>query len=341
MPAKLNPPTIADVARKAGVSIATVSRVLNGSSPVIDATAGRVSQAIAELNYTPRSAARVLARQRTDAIGVMLPEISGAFFSPMLRGIETGVREADFGLLVQSTPAPRTGRRSIHALGEHNTDGLILFPDSMDESEIRRLAALNFPLVLTHLPPPPGLDIPMVTVENLAGARSLVEHLITAHARKRIVFLRGPAGHADSILRERGYRQALKNHRITFDPGLVLRGDFDADVARGTVQELLRSGKAFDAVFAGDDEAAGGVLLALSEAGLRVPEDVSVTGFDDVDFARYLNPPLTTMRAPTEQVGLEAVRQLVKLIRGQPAVHQVVLPTTLVIRQSCGCKGSS
>ena len=225
-------------------------------------------------------------------------------------------------------------------MGEHNTDGLLIFPNGMDEKEIRRLNGLGFPLVLVHMAPPQGLQIPMVTVENLAGSRALVEHLIGAHARRRIVFLRGPAGQPDSVWRERGYRQALQNHHIPFDSRLVAAGDFDDETGRSAILGLLKSQVCFDAVFAGDDEPASGVLQALSESGLRVPHDVSVVGFDDVYFARYINPPLTTVRAPTEQVGLEAVHVLLKLIRREAAPAELILPTALVIRQSCGCKST-
>ncbi|MCX6081090.1 MAG: LacI family DNA-binding transcriptional regulator [Chloroflexi bacterium] len=335
---KTNPPTIADVAKKAGVSIATVSRVWNGSSPVINTTAERVRIAIADLNYAPRPAARVLARRRTDTIGLVLPEISGAFFSPMLRGIETGVREADFGLLIQSTHASHLEKHTSRAMGEHNTDGLIIFPGGMDEKEIRRLHGLGFPLVLMHLSAPEGLSIPMVTVENKSGANLLVEHLINIHGRRKIAFLQGPEGHADSAWRERGYCEALQNHNLPFSPELIGQGGFSAEIAQAAVQKWLQNGLEFDAIFAGDDEAASGALQALREAGKRVPQDVSVVGFDDISFSRYLNPPLTTVRAPTEQVGLEAVRLLVKLIRNENTEAQVLLPTNLVIRQSCGCE---
>ncbi len=334
---KTNPPTIADVAKKAGVSIATVSRVWNDSTPVFSETAERVKAAIKDLNYTPRPAARVLARRRTDTLGLVLPEISGAFFSAMLKGIEMGVREADLGLLIESTRVPTPGRSPQHAMGDHNTDGLIIFPDGMDEKEIRRLYGLGFPLVLMHLSPPEGLSIPMVTVENKSGAQSLVEHLISVHGRERIAYLQGPEGHPDSVWRERGYREALQIHNIKFDPNLVGKGEFSADTAQTTVRNWLKNNLNFNAIFCGDDEAASGALQALHEAGKRVPQDVAVVGFDDINYSRYLNPPLTTVRAPTEQVGLEAVRLLVNLIRNKNVEQLVLLPTELVIRQSCGC----
>lgn len=332
------PPTIADVAQKAGVSIATVSRVLNGSTPVINGTAERVRSAISELNYAPRQAARVLAQRHTDTIGLILPEISGAFFSPMLKGVEAGVREADFGLLIQSTRSSPLNGRKFRALGEHNTDGLIIFPDGMEENEIRRLNNLGFPLVLMHLPAPEGLSIPMITVENKNGAQSIVDHLIEVHGCRRVAFLQGPTGHSDSVWREKGYRDSLHNHNILFDPRLIGKGEFSAEDAMQTVLDWIRNGVGFDAIFAGDDEAATGVLQALKIAGKRVPEDAAVAGFDDITFSKYLDPPLTTVRAPTERVGFEAVRLLVQLIRTGETDLQIMLPTEIIIRQSCGCR---
>jgi DNA-binding LacI/PurR family transcriptional regulator len=181
------------------------------------------------------------------------------------------------------------------------------------------------------------VNIPTVTIENQSGAQQLVSHLIEVHGRRRILFLRGPEGHEDSQWREKGYREALKAHGIPFDPALVTGGGFNRNEARQTMEQLLCNGADFDAIFAGDDDASVGVLLALWQAGRRVPEEIALAGFDDQVFASTITPPLTTVRAPTEQVGREAVRMLVRLIRGESVVPRLVLPTELVIRESCGC----
>jgi len=334
-------PTIADVASHAGVSIATVSRVINGTAPVAAETAARVRAAIAELNYVPRAAARSLASSRTDTLGLVLPEISGYFFPPLLRGIEAGARENGFDLLIHSTQRAggdsTTGTR--RPLGEHNTDGLLIFTNSLDEAELARLHAIGFPMVLLHQSPPDSLDIPCVTFENKAGSRRLVEHLIQVHGYRRIAFLRGPEGHEDSYWREMGYREALATHGIPYDPALVAVGGFDEVEAREPVERWLREKLEIEAIFAGDDEAALGVIAALRRAGKRVPEDVAVVGFDDVPISRHLTDlPLTTVRAPIERAGLEAARQLVRLIRAGEADPLVLLSTELVIRRSCGCR---
>ncbi len=335
MLSKNRPPTIADVAQKAGVSIATVSRVLNGTTPVQLEKADRVRLAMEELRFVPRQAARVLASKRTNTIGLLMSEISGAFFPPMLKGIEAGAYEAGYDLLIHTTQKEGPSRRP---LGEHNTDGLLIFTDSLDHRELHRLHNINFPMVLLHQSPPDSLNIPVITIENKGGAAMLVSHLIEMHGRHQIVFLQGPEGHEDSVWRERGYREALETHNIAFRPELVAVGRFDEDEAFTAVQRLLSDSIEFDAMFTGDDDSAIGAIRALKMAGRRVPQDVAVVGFDDVPVAHYLSPPLTTVRAPIEAIGHEAVRQLVQLMNGQQADSLTLMPTELVIRESCGCQ---
>lgn len=330
------PPTIADVAEKASVSIATVSRVINGTAPVSAETAERVQAAIQELAFVPRSAARVLASRRTNTIGLILPEISGAFFSPMLRGIEAAAREGGFDLLIHATDEPHRPH-ARRPLGEHNTDGLLVFTDSLDDSELARLHKVGLPLVLMHQSSE-ELDIPTITIENKDGATRIVNHLIEVHGRRRIVYLHGPARHEDSVWRERGYRESLETHGLSFEPDLIADGSFDREIARASVRDLLARGVDFDAIFCGDDDSALGAFTALQEFNRLIPDEVAVVGFDDVPFAPFLSPPLTTVRAPIEQVGREAVKQLVRLIRGEGADPLTLLPTELVIRNSCGCK---
>ncbi len=339
MAAKTRLPTISDVAQSAGVSIATVSRVINGTTPVVEETAKRVRTAIDELQFVPRTAARVLASRRTNTIGLILSEIGGAFFPLLLKGIEAETRAAGYELLIHSTQGSHAQQRK--PLGEHNTDGLLVFTSSLEIGELRRLHSINFPLVLMHQTPPEDLNIPVITIENKDGAEMLIDHLIEKHGRRRIVFLQGPEEHEDSHWRERGHREALESHGIPFDPGLIATGNFDEEQAYIAIQQMLAEGIEFDAVFAGDDDAAIGVYRALKTAGRIIPDDVAVVGFDDVSFARYISPALTTVRAPIEEVGREAVRRLVSLMNGQQAGALTLMRTELVVRESCGCKPNS
>lgn len=324
-------PTIRDVARQADVSIATVSRVLNESAPVEDDTAARVRHAVADLAYRPAVAAQVLARRRTNAIGLVLSRITGDFFAPLLRGIEAEASDAGLSLLISTG-----GRDGGAALAEHNTDGVLVFAGSLSDAEVRALAAVDHPTVLLHRTPPPGLAIPCVTVENKSGARQLVDHLVEVHGCRRIAFLRGPEGHEDSDWRELGLRESLASHALSSEDAIVGRGNFRADDAEAEVERWLERGIVPDAIFAGDDAAAVGVVRAIARHAPR--GGIAVVGFDDVPLARHLSPPLTTVRAPTERIGREAVRQLLLAMRQAPVDPLVLLPTDLVVRESCGCR---
>ncbi len=331
--------TIRDVAREAGVSVATVSRFINQNAPVSDAAAERIQIVMQKLHYIPQATARNLATHRTQTIGLLLLDISGDFFAPLLNGIEAITSQAGYDLLISCTRRSLPRHEFPSPLGPQNTDGLLVFADGLDEKRLVELGLSGFPVVLIHRTPPEPLKIPCVTVENKAASKKIVEHLITLHGRRRIVFLRGPAEQEDSYWRELGYRQALAMHGIHFDPRLLTSGEFDRTTAHAAMQKLAAASVDFDAVFTGDDEAAVGVLAALGEAGKKVPEEVSVVGFDDQRMSPYLEPPLTTVRAPTEEVGREAVRQLLKLIAGEePGTPTTLLPTEIIIRQSCGCK---
>ena len=330
--------TMAEVAKHAGVSIATVSRVINQTASVAPNTEAGVRAAIAELKYYPHPTAQALASRRTHTLGLYLPAIGGDYFPPLLRGIEAGARENRFGLLIYSTAegsAPNV--LASYPLGEHNTDGIVAFVDSLPDEELARFHQIEFPVVLIHRSSPPELNIPCVTIENKDGARTLVDHLIEVHGYRRIAFLAGREEHEDSFWREMGYRESLAAHGIPFDPHLVAMGGFDRQEAQAATECWLMEGVEFDAVFSGDDESAIGVLAALNRAGKRVPQEIAVVGFDDTDLSRYLNPPLTTVRAPIEQVGRQAIEQLVRLIRGGKPESLVLLPTELVVRRSCGC----
>ena len=327
--------TIRDVADLAGVSVATISRYLNNKSLLTEETAKKVQTAMAELNYTPNPIARNLSTNRTNAIGVVMNEIGGDFFTPLLEGIIETTEKNDFNLLIFTS----TGRDRYNPamLGSMYTDGLIVFIDSLGDEDIAYLHNSDHPIVLVHKSPPTGLQIPVVTIENKRASTRLVNHLIEKHNRRNIVFLRGPEGNEDSYWRELGYREALSTHSISFDPRLVLVGGFDRFKAKEVIEKLIQEKTQFDAVFAGDDEAAIGVLQALKENGISVPGEVAVVGFDDQRLCPFLNPPLSTIHAPTDLVGVNAAEQLIKMIRNEPVEDIILLPTKLVIRESCGC----
>ncbi|HMN62680.1 MAG TPA: LacI family DNA-binding transcriptional regulator [Anaerolinea sp.] len=331
-------PTIVDIAREAGVSISTVSRVLNNSMPVADETSRRVRETIDRLQFNPNSAARNLASKRTNTIGLLIPEISGTFFSPMLAGIERCTSEHGYDLLIfVSTKLERHELTHMVPVGEHNTDGLLVFTTSLDDQEVIRLHGHRFPLVLLHRSPPDRLPIPSVTFENKRGTEKLIDHLIEVHGRRKFAFLAGPPLNEDSYWREQGFRASLARHGLEVDPALMGIGEFEGPIAAQAVRKMLDSGARPDAIFAGDDGSAAGVISLLVNRGIRVPDEIAVVGFDDDYMAPYLPVPLTTVRAPIHQAGYQAAQRLVGLLHDQPGNLETILPTELIIRKSCGC----
>lgn len=332
--------TIRDVAREAGVSVATVSRYLNGTAVVSKPVSERIQQALTELQYRPHMAARQLATQKMMAIGLSLNNIYNDFFAPLLYGIEEMVQQAGYNLLV-ATSRPERHEGAAPALGAHNVDGLLVFADSLSDQELRVLHEQNLPMVLIHRTSPEGLDIPCVTIENKATTYKVIEHLIVEHHRRNIVFVQGKTSQEDSRWRLVGYKNALKAHGIPFDADLVIPGDFEREVAYLSMRDFLRNSKRkeFDAVFTGDDFAAIGVIEALEQSGLQIPKDVSVAGFNDARHAAFLNPPLTTVKAPTYEIGRMAAKNLFHQLKHEPVEPVTLLPMEIVIRQSCGCKG--
>jgi LacI family transcriptional regulator, galactose operon repressor len=331
--------TIRDVARKANVSVATVSRYINRNAPVSPEASERLDKVMIELRYVPHAAARHLASRKTRVIGLLLNNLHNDFFVPLLNGVEAVIRSKDYNLIVATYHAS-SRNKTPPPIGPHNTDGLLVFSDGLVDDDLANLNASGFPMVLVHRTPPPSLKIPSVTVENIEITHKLVEHLIQVHGKRRIMYLRGPVNQEDSLRRETGYKSALEANGIPFDEDLILNGEFERDIAYQVLHDFLGNGKrvAFDAIFAGDDDAAIGVLKALHEHDCKVPEDIAVIGFDDLGFASFLNPPLTTVRAPTEAVGRIATERLFGLLENQPSDEVMILPTEIIFRRSCGCQ---
>jgi DNA-binding LacI/PurR family transcriptional regulator len=331
--------TIRDVARQAGVSVATVSRYINRNAPVSAEVSERLDRVMSDLRYVPHAAARHLASRKTRVVGLLLNNLHNDFFVPLLNGVEAVVRQKEYNLII-ATYHGNSRNTMPPPIGPHNTDGMLVFSDGLVDEDLEKFHASGFPMVLVHRTSPNSLTIPSVTVENIEITRKLVEHLIQVHGKRRILFMRGPVHQEDSYRREVGYKAALAANGIPYDENLVLNGDFERDIAYQVLNDFLGNGKrvAFDAVFSGDDDAAIGVLKALHKHEYRIPEDVAVVGFDDLGFAPFLHPPLTTVRAPTESVGRIATERLFAVLENQSSNETVVLPTEIIYRRSCGCQ---
>jgi DNA-binding LacI/PurR family transcriptional regulator len=330
--------TIRDVAKNARVSVATVSRYINRNAPVSADVSKRIQGVMDELRYVPHAAARNLATQKTRVIGLLLNNLHNDFFVPLLNGIEGVVRKMGYNLIVATYHAD-IRNETAPPIGPHNTDGLLVFSDGLTDEDLVSLHETDFPMILVHRTPPAFTAIPSVTVENVEITKKLIDHLIRVHGKRRILFLRGPVHQEDSIRRENGYKSALAENGIPYDENLILNGEFEREISFQVMNEFLGNGRQvdFDAVFTGDDDAAIGVLRSLQKYRLNVPQDVAVVGFDDLGFAPFLNPPLTTVRAPTEEVGRIAAEKLFRLLEDQPINEVMILPTEIIYRRSCGC----
>jgi len=311
---------------------------MNHRGPISQEVGERISQVMLELNYTPRVAARQLATPETRAVGLVIVDVLNDFFSPLINGVSAVASENNYNLLVAVTRSEMRNKKIPSPIGPHNTDGVLVFANSLSEEQLIDLCRINFPVVLLYRTAPPNLKISHVIIENKKSSQKIVDHLIEKHERKRIMFFQGPRDQYDSYQRELGYRASLAAHGLPIDDDLILQGGFDHTIAYHALRKyLLKGSRNFDGIFTGDDDAAVGVLTALAEFGIRVPEDVSLVGFDDFRLAPFLNPPLTTVRAPTEKMGRAAAEQISKIFKGEPYEREILLPTEIVLRRSCGC----
>ena len=328
--------TIRDVAREAGVSIATVSRVFNDSSLVSEDTTRIVRKAATLLDYWPNAAARSLITNRTHALGVLLPEIHGEFFSEVIRGIDLAARGHGFQLLVSSSHADSGALAEAMRSLSGRIDGVIVMAPDVDAPGAIRGFSSRCPVVLLN----PGQDVEecdTVSIANYEGAHEMVMHL-AGLGHRRIAIVRGPARNLDAERRLQGYRAALRDSGIPPSAELEFHGDFTESSGEAAAAEFVRLVPHPTAVFVANDHMAIGLMSGLRDAGVSVPGDVAVTGFDDIAVARYATPPLTTVRVNTSLLGERAVELLLRARRSTNSTlrQHEVLPTSLAIRRSCG-----
>ena len=331
--------TIKDVARKAKVSVASVSRALNGHRSMTADTRKRILAAAKKLHYTPHSAARTLITRRTQTIGALLPDLHGEFFSELIRGIDLAARARGLHLLVSSSHGNAAeAAAALHAM-QGRVDGLLLMSPHVDAQLLRRNLRSERPTVLMNTPLKRA-RCAVLNVDNYGGAFAMVQHLVGC-GRRRIALIAGPEGNFDAVERLRGYHAAMARFAPSIPPQ-VLRGDFTEEAGHRAGQELLANKLRPQAVFATNDMMAVGCLYAFRERGLRVPDDIAVTGFDDIPFARLIAPALTTVRVRIADFGARALERLVAMIEDSADAarekHGQLLGTELVVRQSCGAK---
>ncbi len=328
--------TIFDVAEAAGVSYSTVSRVVNAHTHISPSTRTKVQGAMEELGYVVDQRARSLAGGKTNVIGVLAAGIDASFMGELLRGIDARVSETDMDMLLCTTHS-RKGKEAAYAtkLSNGMVDGLILTVPLELSRYLPTLQARSVPHVLVDIDKE-SRSTPLVKVSNRAGAREMVEHLISL-GHRRIGFITGRTVLQSARERVEGFNGALDAAGIEFDPKLVIEGDFLRVSGYEGGHKLLELDEPPTAIFASSDEMAFGVLRAAGEKGLSVPEQLSVTGFDDVAETQWMNPGLTTVHQPIQEIGERAVDMLLSQIQDPgrtPAVLE--LPTRLIIRGTCG-----
>lgn len=330
--------SIRDVAREAGVSVATISRVLNGNELVAAATRERVQAAIERLGYIPHRGARSLITRRTETVGVVLPDVFGEFFSELIRGIDQTARLTHHHVLVSSSHSDLDEVQAVlHAL-RGRVDGLIVMSPDVKSLPFLLRYGHALPIILLNCGEDcDGFDA--ISVDNYGGARAMVDHLLGL-GHRRIALIGGPPDNLDARERARGWRDGLAAAGCAAAPELELPGDFLEASGYQAGRALAEISPRPTAVFAANDAMAVGCLSAFREHGWRVPEDIAIGGFDDIPISHYLNPPLTSVRVPIAELGSRAMQRLLTRLAGDgESPHQRdVVQTELVVRASCGAQ---
>ncbi len=332
---RLKDATIEDVATLAGVSIATVSRAMHSPSKVADTTRRKVLEAVAQTGYTANAMARSLRMRRSNMIMILAPDVGDPNFSNILVGLETEASKRGYGVLIGNTrndPGRETSYLSF--INSNKADGLILLtghlplgmPANQDPKRMPPMVAVNEPV--------PNADIPFVGVDNFEGARTATDYLI-AQGHRRIAFIGSAPNRKLNSLREEGYRAALSTAGISVDPQFIMPGDGTTEAGRSAAETMFVRDHLPTAFFCVNDVTALGVIIALTARGYSLPQDFSVMGFDDISFASFVSPSLTTMKQPRLNVGEAAMDLLLELLEGGTPQHkQVLLRAELIVRDS-------
>jgi DNA-binding LacI/PurR family transcriptional regulator len=331
-------PTLEIVAELAGVSRATVSRVVNGSPKVSPEVVAAVNKAVSALGYVPNRAARTLVTRRTDTIVLIMHErpdtvFEDPFFANMLRGVNAALSTTDLQLVLLHARGDQQRERALRYVCNGHVDGALLISLHGDDPMPTAIAAAGIPMVAMGRPPS-GRRVDYVDADNVGGGREAVQHLVAA-GRRCLATVAGPMDMSAGVDRLRGYVDATRAAELEDAAARVAHGDFTEAAGYREMKLLLEQTPKIDGVFVASDLMGIGVLRALHELGRRVPEDVAIVGFDDAQLASYADPPLTTIRQPVELLGKEMVRLLLHRLSdpdGDP--ESVILPTELVVRSS-------
>lgn len=324
--------TLRVIAHEAGVSASTVSRIINGTVKVSEELKGAVEAAIARHDFRPDAAARGLALGRTLTIGVLSQSIDSPFYAEGLRGVEQRLLQAGYAALFMSGNWNEVDEeRCMRAFIDRGVDGIIMFAGRISDAAVKGFAK-RVPIVVTGRSLRAS-GVFSLLIDDRQGAQLAMRHLIGL-GHRRIAFIAGTENHPDAVQRLEGYKEALQEAKIPFDPGLVVAGDWHAEGGMQATTQLVESGRQFTAIFCINDQTAHGAYLGLFRKGLSVPKDISIVGFDDLPSSSYMLPPLTSVRQSVGVLGERSAEGILALIAGRrpriqsPAVEIVVRDST-------------
>ena len=327
--------SIKDIARLAKVSHPTVSRALQNSPLVNAKTAAKIRKIAEDAGYRASAVARGLVTRKTRTIGLVVTTVDDPFAGEVALGIEQAANDHGYSVfLANSNAEPERERKMVQTFAEQRVDGIVVTSSRVGSSYLPLLADLMVPIVLVN-DQYPGEFVHSVMIENVVGSRAAANHLI-ALGHRRIAYIGDRSGYQSDKERSTGYREALTNAGIEFDQELTVAGDSRPEAAIEAVNQLLELRHPPTAICCYNDMTALGAMRAIHAHGLRVPDDVSVTGFDDLFFASYLAPPLTTVRQPMRRMGQMAMENLLKLMSGEDSVPQIRVEAELIVRGSTG-----
>jgi len=323
--------TLSHVAREAGVSPSTVSRVINGTARVAPEKERAVYEAIRRLGYQPNLIAQGLAKGKSMSVGVITQDVASPYYGEVIKGVEEGLSGSPYYPVFASGHwRPDAEREAFKVLNGRKIDGLIVMGGLLPDAELRALAGGLPTVVLGRTVP--GLEPDCLTVDHVQGAYEATRHLIDL-GHRRIAHIAGPLYQQDARDRLEGYRRALAEANLNFDPRLVVEGDYHEPSGLMAVEALLARGALFTAIFSSNDQMAYGARLALYRRGIQVPGEVSLVGFDDLPSSSYTTPPLTTVAQPSLEFGREAARAILRKLEGRPYAF-APLANRLVVRES-------
>ncbi|GIM28527.1 catabolite control protein A [Clostridium polyendosporum] len=327
--------TINEIAEMAGVSKATVSRVLNQSKPVSDEIRDKVIKVIEETGFNPNSIARSLVIKKTYLIGIVIPEIANPYFSQLVRGIEDEANARDYNIVICNADNEfQKENKSLQVLKNKQVDGIVFLTSHLLEEHNLFFKTNSIPTVIIGTNSK-EFNIPFVDIDNFTAAYDVVRYVVSL-GHSSIGLIRGPLTYQNvSFFRLEGYKKALQDHGFPFEEHLVKSGDYKFESGYAAMEEFLKQDSKPTVIFAMNDEMAIGAMSCAIDSGLSVPEDISIIGFDDISLASMVRPMLTTVNQPVYEMGLESIKILINMIQcPDKKVENVIFPHKIIERQS-------